>query len=247
MRKTSRTVIGLLVVLSFSCNLVLADFREHFDLGQNYLSHYQYSGAITEFKSALRINYLDTSARIGLINSYIARGSEYANKDKNWAKAADDYRSALFYLVQYPGESAVRNSSQAISQVTHNLDICLNALNFDRNSQNRFNTAKRLRAEGNFSASAYEFSQSLGDKSLQKESFEQIGDILNLLGNKPRAQEYYKKAVAVNPSDLNLRLTYAKILDENKNDEDALKEFGYVLDKATSANKDILFGLNFLQ
>ena len=33
-----------------------ADFKEHFDLGQQYLSNYQYSGAITEFKSALRIN-----------------------------------------------------------------------------------------------------------------------------------------------------------------------------------------------
>ena len=42
-----------------------ADFKEHFDLGQQYLSNYQYSGAVTEFKSALRINYLDNSARIG--------------------------------------------------------------------------------------------------------------------------------------------------------------------------------------
>ena len=35
-----------------------AGFKEHFDLGQQYLSNYQYSGAITEFKSALKINYL---------------------------------------------------------------------------------------------------------------------------------------------------------------------------------------------
>ena len=84
-----------------------AGFKEHFDLGQQYLSNYQYSGAITEFKSALRINYLDNSARIGLINSYIARGTYYANTDKDYAKAADDYRAALFYLVYYQRFSPV--------------------------------------------------------------------------------------------------------------------------------------------
>ena len=67
-----------------------AGFKEHYDLGQQYLSNYQYSGAITEFKSALRINYLDNSARLGLINSY------YANTDHDYKKAADDYRAALF-------------------------------------------------------------------------------------------------------------------------------------------------------
>lgn len=239
--KTNAAFKLSLITLCLVANCAFADFREHFDLAQSYMTQYQYSGAVTEFKSALRINYLDTSARIGLINAYIARGSEYANKDKDWQKAADDYRNALFYLVYYPSDSAVRNSSQAIAQVNKNLDICLDAINFNRTPQNRFNYAKKLRAEGNFGAAAYEFTQSLGDKSLQKDSFEQIADILNILGNKPRAQEYYKKAVAVSPSDLNLRLSYAKILDENKNDEDALKEFSYVLSRSKQDDKEILF------
>ena len=75
-------------VIAIICTLALiqpafADFKEHFDLGQQYLSNYQYSGAVTEFKNALRINYLDNSARIGLINSYLARGAYYANNEKN--------------------------------------------------------------------------------------------------------------------------------------------------------------------
>ena len=133
---------------------VFADFKQHFDLGQQYLSNYQYSGAITEFKSALRINYLDNSARIGLINSYLARGTYFANTDKDYAKAADDYRAALFYLVYYPNANQVKNSSQAIVQVTSNLNKCLNEINFDTSAQNRFNTAKQLRSEGNFAAAA---------------------------------------------------------------------------------------------
>ena len=238
---TTISVAALIVLMSngFAC----ADFREHFDLGQNYLAQYQYSGAISEFRSALRINYMDTSARIGLVNAYLARGMEYANKDKSWEKAANDYRSALFYLKYYPGAEAVKNSAQVISQVTNNLNVCLDVLKYDRGFQNRYETAKQLRAEGNFPAAAYEFTQSLGAKSLQKDSFTQVGDIMNLLGNKPKAAEYYKKAVAVAPQDLNLRLTYAKSLDANGNEDEAITEFSHVLDRAGRNDKDILYTL----
>ena len=47
-----------------------------------------YTGAIEEFKSALRINYLDNSARIGLVNSYLALASYNANDEKNYEKAS---------------------------------------------------------------------------------------------------------------------------------------------------------------
>ncbi len=235
----------LLCLITITASIALpacADFKEHFDLGQQYLSNYQYSGAITEFKSALRINYLDNSARIGLINSYLARGTYYANTDKDYAKAADDYRAALFYLLYYPNANQVRNSSQAIVQVTSNLNKCLNEINFNTTAENRFNTAKQLRAEGNFAAAAYEFNQSLSDKNLIKESFEQTGDIMKLLGNDQKAAEYYKKAVAVAPSDIDLRLSYAKILDKLGSEDEAVNEYNYILSK-TEDNKDILYSL----
>ena len=219
-----------------------AGFKEHFDLGQQYLSNYQYSGAITEFKSALRINYLDNSARIGLINSYIARGTYYANTDKDYAKAADDYRAALFYLVYYPNANQVKNSSQAIVQVTSNLNQCLNEIKFDTSAQNRFNTAKQLRAEGNFAAAAYEFNQALGDTSLIKDSFEQTGDSMKLLGNDTKAAEYYKKAVSVAPEDIQLRLSYAKMLDKLKQEDEAVEQYNFILSKTTD-NKDVLYAL----
>lgn len=239
--KKSSLLFGIILSVCLIGNTAFADFKEHFDLGQSYLSQYQYSGAINEFKSALRINYMDKSARIGLVNAYLARGTDYANKQRAWEKAADDYRSALFYLKYYPEERDVRNSAQAIDQIISNLDRCLREMNYDRSPQNRFDNAKRLRAEGNFSAAAYEFNHALGSKDLQKSSFEQIGDIMALLGNKNKAAEYYRKAVAVAPSDLNLRLTYAKSLDDIEQSEEATREYSYVLSKAKSSDKDILY------
>ncbi len=241
MKKLLKSLYILLICTYFACP-AFADFKEHFDLGQQYLSNYQYSAAITEFKSALRINYLDNSARIGLINSYLARGTYYANTDKDYQKAADDYRSALFYLVYYPNANQVKNSSQAIVMTSSNLNKCLNEINFDTSAQNRFATAKQLRAEGNFSAAGYEFNQSLADKNLIKESFQQTGDIMKLLGNDSKAAEYYRKAVAVAPSDIDLRLAYAKILDRLNQEDLAVEEYNYILSKTTD-NKEVLYSL----
>lgn len=240
--KSSLAVLARLsLVLCLLSGSAFADFKEHFDLGQTYVSQYQYSGAITEFKSALRINYLDNSARIALINAYLARAAEYANRDRNYAKAADDYRSALFYMVYYPKSDNLQSSY--ISQVQDNLERCLNSINFDDSPSNRFAVAKRLRAEGNFPAAAYEFNQALGGREFQKDSFEQTAEIMKLLGNEPKAAEFYKKALSVAPTDLNLRLAYAKILDNTGNADDALKEYSYVLERSTSENKDILYSL----
>ena len=236
-----KKILGFICVLAVTLPAV-AGFKEHFDLGQQYLSNYQYSGAITEFKSALRINYLDNSARIGLINSYLARGTYYANTEKEYEKAADDYRAALFYLIYYPTANQVKNSSQVIVSVTSNLNKCLAMGNFDTSVHSRYEKAKKLRAEGNFAAAGYEFNQSLGDSSLVKDCFQQTGDIMKLLGNNGKAVEYYKKAVAVAPDDISLRLTCAKMMDKLGQDDDAVKEYNYILSK-TSDNKDVLYSL----
>lgn len=243
MNRTLRNLAKLYFVLCLLNGVAYADFKEHYDLGQTYMSQYRYSGAIEEFKSALRINYLDNSARIGLINAHLARGTEYANKDKDWNKAADDFRSALFYLLYYPNEGAVQNSATAIGKVQNNLNNCLTFTKFDTSPQNRYNTAKRLRAEGNFSAAGYEFTQALGRKDLQAKSFEQVAEIMKILGNEIKAGEYYKKAVAVNPTDIDLRLAYAKILDDQNAAEDAMKEYSYVLQHVNSDNKEVLYTL----
>ena len=237
-----RSALTLFCILALS-QPAFAGFKEHFDLAQEYLANYQYSSAITEFKNALKINYLDNSARIGLVNSYLARGTYYANNEKDYAKAADDYRSALFYLTLYPNdESAVKNSSHAVEQVTRSLNICFDLIKFDIMPSSRFEKAKQLRAEGNFSAAAFEFSKALADKSYVKDSLEQIGDIMKLLGNNPKSAEYYRKAVAVGPDDIDLRLSYARTLDNLGNENQAVEEYNYILSQGTD-NKEVLYSL----
>src|SRR5574344_2417428 len=112
MKKLTAVIFGLIL----STQLVFAGFKEHYDAGQTYYSQYQYSSAIEEFKKALRINYMDNSARIGLINSYLARATYSANKEKNYEKAANDFRAALFYLKYYSSPQNIQNSTAQINQ-----------------------------------------------------------------------------------------------------------------------------------
>src|SRR5574344_1367306 len=126
MKKLTAVIFGLIL----STQLVFAGFKEHYDAGQTYYSQYQYSSAISEFKKALRINYMDNSARIGLINSYMARGTYFANKDRDWENASNDYRAALFYAKYYPSAQEVQNSAQAIASAVQNLNQCLNMAKF---------------------------------------------------------------------------------------------------------------------
>jgi len=235
-----RKLILLLSLLAIS-QPVFADFKEHFDLGTQYLSNYRYSSAISEFKEALRINYKDNSARIQIINAYLARGMHFANTEKNWEKAADDYRSALFYLELYPEKDKVQVAS-ILDSVKKNLETCLNMQKYDRSPQSRFSKAKSLRADGEFAAAAYEFNQSLGEASQVKECYSQTGDVMKILGNEPKAVEYYRKAVSVDPTDIKLRLSYAKLLDKLGSEEAAVEEYNYILTRNID-NKDVLNSL----
>lgn len=212
-------------------NIAKADFAQHYNLAQQYLSQYQYSSAITEFKKSLRINYLDNSARIGLVNSYLARGTYYANSEKNWESAANDYRAALFYLKYYPSNQEVQNSMQAISSTTANLNQCLEMQKFDTSANSRFNKAEDLRTQGLFPEAGYEFIQSTTSQALRKSSYEQMADIMKVLGNDPKASEYYTKAIEIDPNDAKIRLKQARVFDRLGDNEKALSAYTYALAK----------------
>lgn len=222
--------LGIIFCLFLMCSAANADFAEHYNAAQQYLSQYQYSSAISEFKKALRINYLDDSARVGLVNSYLARGTYFANKDKDWENAANDYRAALFYLRYYPvSNQDVQNSTQAISNSIQNLNQCLAMQKFNTSPKSRYEKAKELRLQGLFPEAGYEFAQTLSDASLKRDSYEQIADILNILGNSQKCGEYLQKAIDLDQNDAALRLKHARILDKLGQNDEAVKEYNYAL------------------
>lgn len=236
-----KIILTILCIMFFN-SAANAGFEENYNAGQQYLAQYQYSSAITEFKRALRINYLDNSARIGLINSYLARGTYFANNDKNWEAAANDFRAALFYLKYYPTPQNVQNSSQAIANAVENLNQCLEVQKFNTLPSSRYEKAKELRADGLFAEAGYEFHQALLDTSLKGDSLAQIADIMKVIGNEPKAVEYYQKAVALDPDNAGLRLRYARVLDRLGQNDVAVEEYNFALSKCEN-DPEILYAL----
>lgn len=218
-------------------------FAQHYDAAQNYLTQNQYSSAIVEFRKALRINYLDNSARIGLINAYLARATYYANQDKNYEKAANDFRSAIFYLRIYPNkDQAVQNSAGMITSATENLNQCLKVMSFDTTAGSRFKKAEELRAIGNLSAAAYEFSRAAQSEKLAGDSNIQIADLLKLLGNEPRSADYYKTALDLKPADGVLRMKYARTLDKLGRYDEAVSQYNEALANS-KGDMEVLYAL----
>ena len=213
------------------------DFMQFYNTAQTSLEQGQYSSAIDNFRKALRINYLDNSARIGLINSYLARATYYANQEKNYEKSANDFRSALFYLKIYPtDDQKVQNSSAMIASANENLNQCLKITSFDKTASARYKKAEELRAMGNYSAAAYEFSQAAKSENITANAYIQIGDLLKILRNEPRCADYYQMALEIQPNDNSTRMKYARTLDKLGKYNESVTQYNTAL---ANSNGDI--------
>lgn len=222
-------IVALSIAMSPSA-ISASNFAQYYDAGQDYLTNGQYSSAIGEFRKALGINYMDNSARIGLINSYLARATYYANQEKNYDKSANDFRSALFYLKIFPlKEQTIQNSAGMIASANENLNQCLKVTGFDKTASSRFKKAEELRAMGNFSAAAFEFNQAAQNETYAGKSYEYIGDLLKILRNDPRCADYYKMALDIVPNDSKLRMKYARTLDKLGRYDDAVVQYNSAL------------------
>ncbi len=220
-----------------------ADFAQYYDAAQKELANFQYSSAISDFKKALRINYMDESARVGLVNAYMARATYFANNDKNWDASANDFRAALFYLKYYPQSNQdVQNSAQAIENATTNLNQCFTILKFDTSPKSRFAKGKELRLQGLFPEAGYEFAQAVSDPSVKAKAYEQLADMMNVLGNDPKCSEYLQKALEVDPENAGIRLKSARVLDRLGQNEAAATDYNFALAHGSN-DPEILYSL----
>ena len=245
-----KNILGFICIIALSGVMLMpasvaavSNFTQHYDAGQNFLAQGQYSSSIVEFRKALGINYMDNSARIGLINAYLARATYYANQEKKYDKAANDFRSALFYLKIFPvKEQTIQNSATMISSANENLNQCLKVIGFDKTASSRYKKAEELRAIGNFSAAAFEFLKASESEKYAGKALIQIGDLLKILRNEPRSADYYKMALDLEPADSMLRMKYARTLDKLERYDDAVVQYNAALANS-KGDMEVLYAL----
>lgn len=214
----------------------------YYQTGLNYLQNNQYTSAILEFKKALRENSNDLSSKIGITNAYISRAAYYNNKTQEYTKAANDLRSAIFYMKYYDNMANDYNTSQAMAAAVQNLDAILASTNYDKSAKNRANTAKTLRSQGEFAASAYEYFQLIDTPAYQKDANASIGDIMTILGRGTKSVFYYERAVNMDSKNADLHLKLARAYDSIGNTDGAAKEYNLALQNSTE-KEDILASL----
>ncbi|MBQ9688359.1 tetratricopeptide repeat protein, partial [bacterium] len=128
-----------------------------------------------------------------------------------------------------PHVDEVSKSATSIQNATKNLDKCLSNINFSFAPESRYKTAQQLRLKGLFAEAGYEFAQSVESPKYKGSAYEQLGDMMKVLGNVEKVSYYYEKALQVIPNDPELRLKYARALDKEGKGELALEEYNYAL------------------
>ena len=105
----------------------------------------------------LRENPNDSSAKIGLINSYISRAKYYNDTENNPKKAIADLKSAMFYFVAYNGKAAKNTYTDAYISALTNLNTLEKSTNADITGKGLVKTGRELRINGEFAAAGYDY------------------------------------------------------------------------------------------
>lgn len=237
-KKLLNSLIALFLLIGSTP--AIAGFQEHYTLGQQYFYNSRYSSAIDEFKKALMINFLDNSARIGLINSYLARGTYIANGEHNYKLAADDFRSALFYLKYYVDKDIAMNSLSSIASAYNSLQYCERQYGADMSPSYHFKLAEELDEKGNFTASMYEYEQVVNNDKYRKTALLRIASMMKSINNLIKASEYYGMVIENDPNNFDARMRYAEVLDRMGNAVGASEQYNYVLANCNNSAEILL-------
>ena len=225
-------ITGCILAMSIGVGIQFpsyAGFQEHYTLGQQYFFNSRYSSAIDEFKKALMINFLDNSARIGLVNSYLARGTYLANYENNFKAAADDFRSALFYLKYYVDRDVAMNSISSISSAFNSLQYCEKRYGANISPEGHYRMAEELNNAGNFPAAMYEYEQIINVEKYRKVAILRIASMMKSINNLVKSSEYYKLAIENDANDISVRMRYANVLDKMGDTVGASEQYNFVL------------------
>jgi len=210
--------------------------------GNKFLANSQFTSAIGEYKKALRENPNDYSSIVGLSNAYNSRAVYYNNTAKNPTKAANDLRSAVFYLKYFSSDSQ-QSTQSSIAAMENNIKSLLSSTNYTNSPENIYTTAKKLRTEGEFAASAYEWYKLLHDSKYKYEANVNLGDIFNILAKPQNAIPFYETANNLKPNNADLSIKLARVYDQTGYIDKATKEYNNALASSTGETSDILNSL----
>lgn len=210
--------------------------------GMDYLKSNQYTKAISEFRKALRENPQDKSSKIQLVNAYILRAQYYNNQQTDYNRAANDLRSAIFYMKYFENAPVDAQYITDLNAMEDNLNNILYAIKADQTPKGRYMMGKSLRAQGEFAAAIVEFQKSQNDVNYRKDSLANMGEIYYIMNLNAQAASYLDQALVLDPKNSTLHLKLAGAYERLGQIDNAVKEYNLALTKSDD-NQEILMSL----
>ncbi len=198
-------------------------FSTYYANGQEYMKNSQYSNAIVEYKKVLRFAPADLMTQKAMVEAYLARAQYNRNTLKEYKKAINDYKSAVFYAKYWTGKQE-QNLSSIIASASKDINDLEKKFNVLQDPESRLKRAKLLKAQGELAASGYEFQQ-LKNSKYPETVYKNLANIYKNLNNQAGALDSYKMAIDINPKNPETHFLYGVILDEVGNYEASLEQY----------------------
>ncbi len=217
----------------------------YYNEGLDFLKSDQYTSAIDSLEKALNISPKTDNTRVNLAVAYINRGTYFYNHQKDFSRAANDYRNAIYLLKYDQIIPNIPEASENLNIAVADLDNIFKDAAISSTKSSRLKIARELRGQGKFREALVEFNVALAGNQTDFPVYTAIGDLYSALDNNQNAVKYYKKAVAQNSGNIELRLKLAKSLHNSGEAESAVKEYNIALN--TAKDEDKIQVLNALQ
>ncbi|MDD3593940.1 MAG: tetratricopeptide repeat protein [Candidatus Gastranaerophilales bacterium] len=240
--KKNYAVAALLICLNiaslpaFSYEYVQSynDNINHYDAGMEFIQNREYTKAIESLTKALKQNPSEPSVRNNLCVAYTSRGTYYYNQGTDLEKAANDYRSAIYYLKYYGNYENSPTINENIKIAEQNLASVMQVQKASLSPQARLKKAKELRGKGELIPAVVEYAAAAQDRNFAYESYVSMGDITKILGDNYNAAVYYDKALAIDLKDPNTHLKFARVLLALGKIDLAVKEFDIAMENPST-------------
>lgn len=191
MKKTIKTLIIIILLAVTMPVFAKENALTHVNRAAKLSDKYKYTEAIKEYSKAIAIDPVCYMAKYGIILTHAEQGDICLLEDKEYGKAANHYRSILFYTLYFHPELNTENLNSKIPMMREALGICEKKLHYKNTPKNHYNTAKLLELAEEYPAAAYEYMQASKNKKLAKECNKNVAAILCKLGDNAYAQKFY--------------------------------------------------------
>lgn len=205
--------------------LALGDSLEYdinYQKGVISMQHKHYSDAIFEFEKIINKFHRNRSFATLLADVYYQDGIKNLN-DKNYKKATNDFRIAIFYLKYFLPPTAIEH--EKASQTLALLNESLKKEGISLSSQNRFNIAQNFEKKCLLKQAIVEYLIASNDTNLSCVCYKNAACAFENLKLLKNASEYYDKSLKINPLDYDIHFKNAKILEKLGDTLKALNEY----------------------